>query len=86
MPEVYEGTKASTGSEGPCGFRHVEHAMGTVFSFDICDTPTPAIHRALDQAVVWLHWVDEVWGSESHRCSSSGVSVLVDDSAEDAGA
>ena len=59
-PEVYEGTTASTGSEGPCGFRHVEHAMGTVFSFDIRDTPTPAIHRAFDQAVVWLHWVDEV--------------------------
>ncbi|MFE4960002.1 hypothetical protein ACFRCW_40030, partial [Streptomyces sp. NPDC056653] len=27
-----------------------------------------------------------VWGSKSHRCSSSRVSVLVDDPAEDAGA
>jgi thiamine biosynthesis lipoprotein len=63
MAEVYEGMKASTGSEGPRGFRHVEHAMGTVFSFDIRDTPTPAIRRALDHAVAWLHWVDEVFST-----------------------
>ncbi|MDH6127272.1 hypothetical protein P3T39_004247 [Kitasatospora sp. GP82] len=28
----------------------------------------------------------DVWGSESHRCWSSCVSVLVDDATEDAGA
>ena len=27
-----------------------------------------------------------VWGSESHRCTSGGISVLVDDATEDAGA
>ncbi|MFD5234618.1 FAD:protein FMN transferase [Streptomyces qaidamensis] len=37
--------------------------MGTVFSFDIRDTPTPAIHRALGQAVAWLHRVDEIFST-----------------------
>jgi thiamine biosynthesis lipoprotein len=41
--------------------RHVEHVMGTVFSFDIRDRPTPAIRRALAEAVRHLHRVDAVF-------------------------
>ncbi|MEU0805868.1 FAD:protein FMN transferase [Streptomyces sp. NPDC005970] len=37
--------------------------MGTVFSFDIRDPATPAIGRALEQAVAWLHHVDEVFST-----------------------
>ncbi|MFJ3091388.1 FAD:protein FMN transferase [Streptomyces sp. NPDC086838] len=40
--------------------RHVEHVMGTVFSFDIRDEPTPAIHDAVQGAVQLLHRVDAV--------------------------
>jgi thiamine biosynthesis lipoprotein len=57
-PDSYK-VKASTAFERPEGLRHVEHAKGTVFPFDIRDTPTPAIRRALEQAVAWLHRVDE---------------------------
>ncbi|WP_406102452.1 FAD:protein FMN transferase [Streptomyces sp. NBC_01003] len=42
---------------------HVEHVMGTVFSFDIRDTPTPAIHRALAEAVRHLHRIDAVFST-----------------------
>ncbi|MEV5485127.1 thiamine biosynthesis lipoprotein [Streptomyces auratus] len=48
-------------SEQRRGLRHVEQAMGTVFSFDIRDTPTAAIGSALRDAVAWLHHVDEVF-------------------------
>ncbi|MFG3590839.1 FAD:protein FMN transferase [Streptomyces sp. NPDC047990] len=37
--------------------------MGTVFSFDIRDEPTPAIRRALAQAVRQLHHVDTVFST-----------------------
>ncbi|MEV8564475.1 FAD:protein FMN transferase [Streptomyces sp. NPDC051322] len=37
--------------------------MGTVFSFDIRDTPTAAIHRALAEAVRGLHHVDAVFST-----------------------
>ncbi|TQK50717.1 thiamine biosynthesis lipoprotein [Streptomyces sp. SLBN-118] len=43
--------------------RHVEHVMGTVFSFDIRDKPTTAIHRALAEAVRHLHRVDAVFST-----------------------
>lgn len=72
--EVYQVHRASTGSEKPAPLRHVEHAMGTVFSFDIRDTPTSAIRRALEQAVAWLHRVDEVFST--YRCDSQ-ISRLV---------
>lgn len=39
------------------GLRHVEPVMGTVVSFDIRDAVVPA--GALDDAVAWLHEVDE---------------------------
>ncbi|GAA2345621.1 FAD:protein FMN transferase [Streptomyces caniferus] len=55
------------------GVRHVEHAMGTVFSFDIRDAPTAAIESALDAAVAWLHRVDEVFST--YR-SDSAISRL----------
>lgn len=45
------------------GLRHVEHVMGTAFSFDIRDEPTPAIHRALAEAVRHLHRVDAVFST-----------------------
>ncbi|MFD8963823.1 FAD:protein FMN transferase [Streptomyces sp. NPDC059568] len=45
------------------GLRHVEHVMGTVFSFDIRDLRTPAIEAALAEAVAWLHHVDEVYST-----------------------
>ncbi|OMI41086.1 putative thiamine biosynthesis lipoprotein [Streptomyces sparsogenes DSM 40356] len=41
--------------------RHAEHVMGTVVSFDIRDPATPAVGRALREAVAWLHHVDEVF-------------------------
>ncbi|MEV3860628.1 FAD:protein FMN transferase [Streptomyces sp. NPDC050095] len=45
------------------GLRHVEHVMGTVFSFDIRDKPTPAIRSALAEAVRQLHDVDAVFST-----------------------
>ncbi|MEU3277163.1 FAD:protein FMN transferase [Streptomyces antibioticus] len=45
------------------GLHHVEHVMGTVFSFDIRDQTTPALHRALDDAVRHLHHVDAVFST-----------------------
>ncbi|POM26409.1 Thiamine biosynthesis lipoprotein ApbE precursor [Actinomadura rubteroloni] len=41
--------------------RHVEHVMGTVFSFDVRTPPTPRIRAALTVAVDWLHHVDAVF-------------------------
>ncbi|MFJ3895620.1 FAD:protein FMN transferase [Streptomyces sp. NPDC090083] len=43
--------------------RHVEHVMGTVFSFDVRDRPTPAIRDALAAAVHHLHRVDAVFST-----------------------
>ncbi|WNF01838.1 FAD:protein FMN transferase [Streptomyces luomodiensis] len=37
--------------------------MGTVFSFDLRDPVTPSVHRALREAVGWLHHVDEVFST-----------------------
>ncbi|WP_406510901.1 FAD:protein FMN transferase [Streptomyces sp. NBC_00212] len=37
--------------------------MGTVFSFDIRDRPTPAVRDALAEAVAWLHRVDAVFST-----------------------
>lgn len=45
------------------GLRHVEHAMGTVFSFDLRDPVTRPVRRALEEAVAWLHHVDEVFST-----------------------
>lgn len=42
--------------------------MGTVFSFDIRHAPTPALTRALADAVAWLHHVDAVFSP--HRPDS----------------
>ncbi|MDX6350954.1 MAG: FAD:protein transferase [Streptomyces sp.] len=39
--------------------RHVEHAMGTVFSFDVRGAGAARARAALDAAVCWLHRVDE---------------------------
>ncbi|MFE1176134.1 FAD:protein FMN transferase [Streptomyces sp. NPDC058773] len=45
------------------GLRHIERAMGTVFSFDIRDPRTPAIKSALQDAVALLHHVDAVFST-----------------------
>nr|WP_052864260.1 FAD:protein FMN transferase [Streptomyces niger] len=37
--------------------------MGTVFSFDVRDRPTPAIATALRDAVAWLHHVDRLFST-----------------------
>ncbi|MFI1801968.1 FAD:protein FMN transferase [Streptomyces sp. NPDC020379] len=37
--------------------------MGTVFSFDLRDTVTPAVGRALREAVTWLHHVDALFST-----------------------
>ncbi|MFJ2115637.1 MULTISPECIES: FAD:protein FMN transferase [unclassified Streptomyces] len=37
--------------------------MGTVFSFDIRAPRTPAIHRALREAVLWLHHVNATYST-----------------------
>ncbi|WP_369360633.1 FAD:protein FMN transferase [Streptomyces sp. cg2] len=62
-------------SEPRRGLRHVERAMGTVFSFDIRDIQdirvarrapdarTAAIRSALLDAVAWLHHVDAVFST-----------------------
>ena len=54
--------------------------MGTVFSFDIRDAPTPALTRALDEAVAWLHRVDDVFstyrpGSQISRLGRGEIGV-----------
>jgi thiamine biosynthesis lipoprotein len=45
--------------------RHAEHVMGTVFSFDIRPNGTAPedVQDALDEAIQWLHWVDETFST-----------------------
>jgi FAD:protein FMN transferase len=45
----------------PDPVRHVEHVMGTVFSFDIRTPRSSSITVALARAVAWLHHVDRVF-------------------------
>ncbi|MGI5415198.1 FAD:protein FMN transferase [Actinomadura luteofluorescens] len=45
------------------GIRHVEHVMGTVFSFDIRTPRSPSVTAALAEAVAWLHHVDRVFST-----------------------
>lgn len=64
------------------GLRHVEHVMGTVFSFDIRDEPTPAIRLALTEAVRQLHEVDAVFStyrSDSHISRLDRGEIHLDD-------
>ncbi|MFF3565773.1 FAD:protein FMN transferase [Streptomyces sp. NPDC002574] len=64
------------------GLRHVEHVMGTVFSFDIRDRPTPAIRIALAEAVRRLHEVDAVFSTyrpDSHISRLDRREVRLDD-------
>lgn len=64
------------------GLHHVEHVMGTVFSFDIRDRPTPAIRTALDQAVRHLHRVDAVFSTyrpDSHISRLDRGEIRLDD-------
>ncbi|MFB4296228.1 FAD:protein FMN transferase [Actinomadura sp. NTSP31] len=49
--------------EHAASVHHVEHVMGTVFSFDIRSPRTPEITVALAQAVAWLHRVDRVFST-----------------------
>lgn len=41
--------------------RHVEHCMGTVFSFDI--RPPGVDASVIAEAVKWLHWVDRTFST-----------------------
>ncbi len=50
----------ATGSPGPRTV-HVEHCMGTVFSFDVRDAGDWS--RAITEAVAWLHQVDETFST-----------------------
>ncbi|MCX5150785.1 FAD:protein FMN transferase [Streptomyces sp. NBC_00320] len=64
------------------GLRHVEHVMGTVFSFDIRDEPTPAIRLALTEAVRRLHEVDAVFSTyrpDSHISRLDRGEIHLDD-------
>lgn len=45
------------------GFRHVEHVMGTVFSFDVRAEPTDEAVRAVRRAVLWLHEMDRIFST-----------------------
>lgn len=47
----------------PAMERHVEEAMGTVFSFDVRGGERGAVRAALEEAVAWLHRVDEVFST-----------------------
>ncbi|MEU4895869.1 FAD:protein FMN transferase [Streptomyces sp. NPDC044780] len=50
----------------PGPLRHVEHVMGTVFSFDVRDVAAadrPRVRAALDGAVAGLHRVDELFST-----------------------
>lgn len=47
----------------PAGFAHVEHVMGTVFSFDVREPPTPRLRAALADAVRWLHRMDALFST-----------------------
>ncbi|MEU0218413.1 FAD:protein FMN transferase [Streptomyces sp. NPDC006265] len=54
--------------------------MGTVFSFDLRDAPTRAVRHALDEAVTWLHRVDEVFstyrpGSQISRLARGEIAL-----------
>lgn len=41
--------------------RHVEHCMGTVFSFDV---RAPGVaHPVLESVIAWLHWVDATFST-----------------------
>jgi thiamine biosynthesis lipoprotein len=64
------------------GLRHVEHVMGTTFSFDIRDEPTTGIHRALAEAVRQLHGVDAVFSTyrpDSHISRLDRGDIRLDD-------
>ena len=50
-------------SDNPPRLRHVEHCMGTVFSFDVRGAREPRVRAALDEAVAGLHQVDAVFST-----------------------
>ena len=58
--------------------RHVEHAMGTVFSIDV---RSPGVDQsAIDSVVHWLHWVDDVFStfkpsSQINRLAQGDLSI-----------
>jgi thiamine biosynthesis lipoprotein len=52
-----------TAGEVQQSVRHVEHVMGTVFSFDVRHPDSPELRAALARAVAWLHHVDTVFST-----------------------
>ena len=57
-------------TDGPPLLRHVEHCMGTVFSFDVRSACDPGAFR---ETLRWLHWVD---GTFSTYRADSDISRL----------
>jgi thiamine biosynthesis lipoprotein len=53
----------------PAVYKHVEHCMGTVFSFHVAGAYRPA--DAVADAVAWLHWVDETFSTYQHDSAIS---------------
>jgi thiamine biosynthesis lipoprotein len=51
--------------------RHVEQAMGTVFSFDVRGPAGPRVKAALEVAVAFLHRVDDVFSTYRPRSEIS---------------
>jgi thiamine biosynthesis lipoprotein len=54
---------AAVAADVPARTRHVEHAMGTVFSFDVRGGSPARVAAALREAVAWLHHVDAVFST-----------------------
>ncbi|QUW90280.1 FAD:protein FMN transferase [Streptomyces sp. V17-9] len=81
------GTGAGSGTasravsaQAPVAVRHVEEAMGTVFSFDVRGGKPAAVRAALAEAVAGLHRADEVFstyrdGSEISRLARGELTV-----------
>ncbi|CAL9391017.1 hypothetical protein SUDANB43_01256 [Streptomyces sp. enrichment culture] len=82
-PESGSGSGAGSESgsaQAPAVVRHVEEAMGTVFSFDVRGGKPASVRAALDEAVAGLHRADEVFstyrdGSEISRLARGELTV-----------
>ncbi len=77
------GTASRAGAgaaQTPVAVRHVEEAMGTVFSFDVRGGKPAAVRAALAEAVAGLHRADEVFstyrdGSDISRLARGELTV-----------
>ena len=80
-PEFGSAAASRAGAaQTPVAVRHVEEAMGTVFSFDVRGGKPAAVRAALAEAVAGLHRADEVFstyrdGSEISRLARGELTV-----------